>query len=105
MSLLILLKVVFLDNSRFSMARLPFGTGTRMALEVSFPSKFGNALLTALPAPVSVELEKQFSPYIQLGKKNLEQVEVLEGLEVGDLIVDEGATLVENNQRVKNIQQ
>jgi membrane fusion protein, multidrug efflux system len=43
--------------------------------------------------------------FIQLGKKNLEQVEVLEGLEVGDLIVDEGATLVENNQRVKNIQQ
>jgi membrane fusion protein, multidrug efflux system len=42
--------------------------------------------------------------FIQLGKKNLDHIEVLEGLEVGDLIVNEGATMVENNQRVKNIQ-
>ncbi|MEK9604246.1 MAG: efflux RND transporter periplasmic adaptor subunit [Flavobacteriaceae bacterium] len=42
--------------------------------------------------------------FVRLGKKGLDKVEVLEGLEVGDLIVDEGAAIVENNQRVKNIQ-
>jgi len=29
---------------------------------------------------------------------------VLSGIEIGDLIVEEGATIVEDNQRVKNIQ-
>ena len=42
--------------------------------------------------------------FVKLGKKGLEKVEILEGLKEGDLIVDEGATSVENNQRVKNIQ-
>ena len=42
--------------------------------------------------------------FVKLGKKGLEKVEILEGLKEGDLIVDEGAILVENNQRVKNIQ-
>jgi len=42
--------------------------------------------------------------FVKLGKKGLEKVEILEGLKEGDLIVDEGATIVENNQRVKNIQ-
>lgn len=42
--------------------------------------------------------------FVKLGGKSLEKVEVLEGLKIGDLIVDEGATTVENNQRVKNIQ-
>ena len=41
---------------------------------------------------------------MKLGKKGLEKVEILKGLKEGDLIVDEGAILVENNQRVKNIQ-
>ena len=41
--------------------------------------------------------------FVKLGKKGLEKVEILEGLKEGDLIVDEGAILVENNQRVKNI--
>jgi RND family efflux transporter MFP subunit len=42
--------------------------------------------------------------FVQLGKKSSDKIEVLEGLQVGDLLVDEGATIVENNQRVKNIQ-
>ena len=42
--------------------------------------------------------------FVKLGKKGLEKVEILKGLKEGDLIVDEGAILVENNQRVKNIQ-
>ena len=42
--------------------------------------------------------------FVKLGKKRLEKVEILKGLKEGDLIVDEGAILVENNQRVKNIQ-
>ena len=42
--------------------------------------------------------------FIQLGKKGLDKIEVLEGIQAGDLIVDEGAIIVENNQRVKNIQ-
>ncbi|CAI8316063.1 MAG: Uncharacterised protein [Flavobacterium sp. SCGC AAA160-P02] len=36
------------------MAKDPLGTGTRIALEVNFPSKTGNAFATAFPAPVSV---------------------------------------------------
>lgn len=42
--------------------------------------------------------------FVQLGKKSSDKIEVLEGLQAGDLLIDEGATIVENNQRVKNIQ-
>ena len=42
--------------------------------------------------------------FIQLGKNSTDKVEVLAGIKSGDLLVDEGATIVENNQRVKNIQ-
>ena len=42
--------------------------------------------------------------FVQLGKKSSDKIEVLEGLQAGELLVDEGATIVENNQRVKNIQ-
>ncbi len=42
--------------------------------------------------------------FVRLGKKSMDKVEVLEGIQAGNLLVDEGATIVENNQRVKNIQ-
>ena len=42
--------------------------------------------------------------FVKLGKKSTDKVEILEGIQAGDLLVDEGATIVENNQRVKNIQ-
>jgi membrane fusion protein (multidrug efflux system) len=42
--------------------------------------------------------------FVELGKKGMDKVEVLAGITTGDLLVNEGATLVENNQRVKNIQ-
>lgn len=42
--------------------------------------------------------------FVELGKKSFDKVEVLSGIEIGDLIVEEGATIVEDNQRVKNIQ-
>ena len=42
--------------------------------------------------------------FVRLGKNSVDKVEVLEGIHAGDLLVDEGATIVENNQRVKNIQ-
>ena len=42
--------------------------------------------------------------FLKLGKKTQYRVEVLEGLNVGDLIVDEGSSIVENNQRVKTIE-
>lgn len=41
---------------------------------------------------------------VELGKKSFDKVEVMSGIEIGDLIVEEGATIVEDNQRVKNIQ-
>ena len=47
------IEVVF-PTSKFNTTKEPFGTGTRIALEVNFPAKFGNAFATALPAPVSV---------------------------------------------------
>ena len=45
---------VLLFNSKLRIAKDPLGTGTRIALEVNLPSRLGNALATALPAPVSV---------------------------------------------------
>ena len=42
--------------------------------------------------------------FVRLGKNSMDKVEVLEGIQAGDLLVNEGATIVENNQRVKNIQ-
>jgi hypothetical protein len=41
---------VFSDTSRFKITNDPLGTGTRIALEVGFPSNDGNALATAVPA-------------------------------------------------------
>ena len=49
-----------------------------------------------------VYLTKQV--FLQLGKNSMDKIEVLEGIQTGDLLVDEGAIIVENNQRVKNIQ-
>ncbi len=48
-----------------------------------------------------VYLTKQV--FLQLGKNSMDKIEVLEGIQAGDLLVDEGAIIVENNQRVKNI--
>jgi RND family efflux transporter MFP subunit len=42
--------------------------------------------------------------FVQLGKSSKDKIEILEGIQAGDLLIDEGATIVENNQRVKNIQ-
>ena len=42
--------------------------------------------------------------FVQLGMNSNEKVEVLKGIKAGDLIVNEGARIIENNQRVKNIQ-
>ena len=42
--------------------------------------------------------------FVKLGKRSTDKVEILEGIQAGDLLVDEGAIIVENNQRVKNIQ-
>jgi RND family efflux transporter MFP subunit len=41
--------------------------------------------------------------FVKLGKKGHDKIEVLQGLQAGDRIVDEGANIVENNQRVKII--
>jgi membrane fusion protein (multidrug efflux system) len=42
--------------------------------------------------------------FVKLGKNSKDKVEVLDGVKVGDLLVNEGATIVENNQRVRTIQ-
>lgn len=49
-----------------------------------------------------VYLTKQV--FVQLGMNSREKVEVLKGIKAGDLVVNEGARIIENNQRVKNIQ-
>ncbi|NBS18781.1 MAG: efflux RND transporter periplasmic adaptor subunit [Flavobacteriia bacterium] len=41
--------------------------------------------------------------FVKLGKKGHDKIEILQGLQAGDRIVDEGANIVENNQRVKII--
>src|SRR5690606_19429469 len=45
---------VSLPTSKFNTTNEPFGTGTRIALDVNLPAKLGNAFATAEPAPVSV---------------------------------------------------
>ena len=42
--------------------------------------------------------------FVRLGKSNESRVEILEGLQAGDLIISEGASIVENEQRVRLIQ-
>ena len=41
--------------------------------------------------------------FIELGKKSIDKVEVILGLEEGELILNEGALIVEDNQRVREI--
>ena len=41
--------------------------------------------------------------FIKLGKKSIDKIEVIEGLEEGTLILNEGALIVEDNQRVREI--
>ena len=41
--------------------------------------------------------------YVKLGNKSNKDAEVVDGLNVGDLIVLEGANIVEDSQRVKLI--
>ena len=41
--------------------------------------------------------------FIKLGKKSIDKIEVIEGVEAGTLILNEGALIVENNQRVREI--
>ena len=41
--------------------------------------------------------------FIKLGKKSIDKIEVIEGLEEGTLILYEGALIVEDNQRVREI--
>ena len=41
--------------------------------------------------------------YIKLGNKSNKDAEVIDGLNVGELIVLEGANIVEDSQRVKLI--
>ena len=41
--------------------------------------------------------------FISLGNKNNTDIEVTEGLKIGDMLVLEGASIVEDSQRVKLI--
>ena len=41
--------------------------------------------------------------FISLGNKNSTEVEVIDGLKIGDALVLEGANIVEDSQRVKII--
>ena len=41
--------------------------------------------------------------FIELGKKSIDKIEVILGLEEGELILNEGALIVEDNQRVREI--
>ncbi|MGB0375737.1 MAG: efflux RND transporter periplasmic adaptor subunit [Flavobacteriaceae bacterium] len=42
--------------------------------------------------------------FITLGQSNEKEVEVLSGIQVGDLLIQEGASIVESQQRVRRIQ-
>jgi membrane fusion protein (multidrug efflux system) len=41
--------------------------------------------------------------FIELGKSTNEKTEILNGLKVDDIIIDEGSMIVDDNQIVKNI--
>ena len=42
--------------------------------------------------------------FVQLGKSKNEMIEIIEGVSEGDLVIDEGVTLLEPNQKVKRIE-
>ena len=42
--------------------------------------------------------------FVQLGKAKNEMIEILEGVSEGDLVIDEGVSLLEPNQKVKRIE-
>ena len=42
--------------------------------------------------------------FVQLGKSKNEMIEIIEGISEGDLIIDEGVSLLEPNQKVKRIE-
>jgi acyl CoA:acetate/3-ketoacid CoA transferase len=42
--------------------------------------------------------------FIELGKKSIDKVEVTKGIKLGELILNEGAAIVDENQRVREIE-
>ncbi len=42
--------------------------------------------------------------FIQLGKTKNEMIEIIKGISIGDLLIDEGVSLLEPNQKVKRIE-
>jgi len=42
--------------------------------------------------------------FVQLGKSKNEMIEIIEGISEGDLVIDEGVSLLEPNQKVKRIE-
>ena len=42
--------------------------------------------------------------FVQLGKSKNEMIEIIEGVSEGDLVIDEGVSLLEPNQKVKRIE-
>jgi hypothetical protein len=64
----------------------------------------GKKYIFKLKSDVKDQVYRTEQTFVRLGKNSMDKVEVLEGIQAGDLLVDEGATIVENNQRVKNIQ-
>ena len=42
--------------------------------------------------------------FVQLGKTKNEMIEIIKGVSKGDLLIDEGVSLLEPNQKVKRIE-
>jgi len=49
------------------------------------------------------DIYKVVKTFVKLGKTSDNKIEILEGLEAGDKIVEEGIRLVKDQQLVKNI--
>ena len=69
--------------------------GQTPKLSVSISTKLGFELQYLIAFAVAT--------YVKLGNKSNKDAEVVDGLNVGDLIVLEGANIVEDSQRVKLI--
>ena len=63
----------------------------------------GDKYIFKLKAENKKDVYKTKKTFIELGKKSFDKVEVTKGIKLGELILNEGAAIVDDNQRVREI--
>ena len=63
----------------------------------------GDKYIFKLKAENKKDVYKTKKTFIELGKKSFDKVEVTKGIKLGELILNEGAAIVDENQRVREV--